>query len=97
MITISQAFRHSYTKEFGSHHVNKDGSERYCISYSIYIDGQNLPLINLEYNSSDNLYLIQSNRDKFDNFLPLQRVKTKKEAINIITIAYNNYLKTTLC
>ena len=93
MITISQAFRHSYTKEFGSHHVNNDGSERYCIVYSVYFNNENLQLVNLEYNSSDNLYLLQSNRDNFDDFLPQQRVKTKKEAIAIITNSYNNYLK----
>jgi hypothetical protein len=93
MITISQAFRHSYTKEFGSHHVNNDGSERYCIVYSVYFNNQNLPSINLEYNSSDNMYLIQSNRDYFDNFLPNTRVKTKKQAIEIITNSYNNYLE----
>lgn len=94
MITISQSFRHSYTKEFGNHHVNKDGSERYCIVYSVYFNNQNLSLINLEYNSSDDLYLLQSNCNSFDNFLLLQRVKTKKEAIKIITNSYNNYLET---
>ena len=94
MITISQAFRHSYTKEFGSHHVNSNGSERYCIVYSVYFDNKNLPLVNLEYNSSDNMYFIQSNRDYFDNFLPNTRVETKKQAIDVITNSYNNYLET---
>lgn len=92
MITISKAFRHSFTREFGSRHLNKDGSERYCISYSVYFNNRILPLVKLEYHSSDNLYLLQSNREIFDKFLPMQRVKTKKKAIEVITNAYNKYI-----
>ena len=90
-LTLRTDFTHSYTREFGSHHVNNDGSERYCICYSFLLNGAVLPLIALEFNSSDNMYYIYSNRDCFDNFLTSQKIKTKKEAIAIATKSYSEF------
>lgn len=91
-LSLTQAFRHSYTREFGSHHVNKDGSERFCIVYNVHDKNIDIPFIYIELDPNND-YIVYSNRDYFDNYMEFKKFKTKKQALNYASECYNNYLK----
>lgn len=90
-LNCKQAFRHSYSKEFGWV-VNEQKKERYVIVYNLFVGDKsyNTAGLRIEYHSSDGRYSLWSTCDFMDKFLPnILFFKTKKEAVEKANLIYN--------
>ena len=91
-VKLEQAFRHSYSKEFGRP-ITKETPDSYVINYSVIIEGKTPQYFDVEYRSRTNDYRIAPNRPICDKFIPNSIIKSsKKEVIETIKTIYEKIL-----
>jgi hypothetical protein len=80
-ITLSQAFRHSYSSEFGRP-INAQNPDSFVINYSVLLDNSKISYFDVEFRSSTNDFIIFGMRPLSEKFTPnCIIVKTKAEVI----------------
>jgi len=94
-IKLIQAFRHSYSKEFGRP-INAETPDDYVISYSVFINNYTSLDFDVEYRSRTNDYVIVGRTIMCGLFIPHQIIKlSKKEVIEEIKLIQEKILKQT--
>lgn len=80
-ITLVEAFRHSYSREFGRP-ITAENPDSFVINYSVLLDKSKISYFDVEYRSSSNDFIIFGIRPLSEKFIPnCIIVKTEKEVV----------------